>query len=175
MARKLAIILLEHDVAFYPQHIKGEQKIIADSLSRDFHLSNKKLCFTLTTLFPTQTPQGLTILPELPTEIICWVESLIDGAIIKPESLPAPTHSKVGALLDGSDTWPALGSKINSWIHSTSNPKSASCQYLLPVFAEMSMAKQCYLHCPGKPFAQHSTMFVRNSAWTEQYTQIQQC
>lgn len=71
---KLASLLLEHDTTMYPLYIKGDQNVISDALSRDFHLSDKKLTFALTSLFPTQPPTGLTLLPSLPNEITSWVE-----------------------------------------------------------------------------------------------------
>ena len=114
VVRKMTSLLLNHEVALHPQYVKGGQNIIADSLSRDFQLSDKQLCFALTSLFPKQTSKDLTLLPSLPNDITSWVESLMDGWTNRPESLLAPTPSKVGALLDGNDSWPVVVSKINS-------------------------------------------------------------
>ena len=102
IATKMAKILLHSESALHPQHIPGEENIIADSLPRDFHLSNKHLQLILTSLYPTQAPKNLNILSALPNEITCWLESLREFKTSAKESLPAPTPSKMGALLDGS-------------------------------------------------------------------------
>ena len=103
IARKLARILLDSETTLYPQHIPGEENIIADSLSRDFHLSHKTLEFTLSSLFPEQAPKGLKISEALPAEITSWLASLRALKTNSTESLPAPAPSKLGALLDGND------------------------------------------------------------------------
>ena len=46
--------MLESESALYSQHIKGKFNLIADSLSRDFHLSNKQLTFLLNSLYKPQ-------------------------------------------------------------------------------------------------------------------------
>ena len=126
IARKMASILLHHEAALYPQHIPGESNTIADSLSRDFHFTNKQLQFLLPSLFPTQAPKTLSILQELPREIISRVESLRDYKTKTLESPLVPAPSKMGALVAGNDSWSALVYKTNVWIHSAKSPESAS-------------------------------------------------
>ena len=66
IARHMATILLESETALYPQHVPGEENIVADSLSRDFHIQDKHLQLLLTSLFPKQAPKNLQILTALP-------------------------------------------------------------------------------------------------------------
>ena len=40
VAEKLSTILNEHETTIYAQHFKGEWNVVADSLSRDFHLTD---------------------------------------------------------------------------------------------------------------------------------------
>ena len=40
VARRLALELIDNDSALYSQHIKGKHNVIADSLSRDHHMTN---------------------------------------------------------------------------------------------------------------------------------------
>ena len=141
IARKMAKLLLDSDTSIYPQHIPGESNVIADSLSRDFHLSDKTLEFALPALYNTQAPNNLKIL-KLPTEITCWLESLQGTTINSMESPQAPAPSKMGALLGGNDSLPVVVSKINSWIHSLLHQKSPSCLDSQQLLEEMSKVKQ---------------------------------
>ena len=85
IARRMATVLLKSESALYPQHIPGEENIVADSLSRDFHIPDKHLQLLLTSLFPRQAPKNLTILNRLPRKITSWLESLQDSRISASE------------------------------------------------------------------------------------------
>ena len=162
VTRSLATLLLDHDAALYPQHVKGTNNIIADSISRDFHLPNKVLEFCLSSLYPSQTPKGLKILTILPNEITSWVASLMDG-MTSTQALPqAPKNSNMGVLLDGKTSWTEVVSRINSWTTSVRKQESASCPLLHQLFVEMKEAKQTKLFCQDKPYVKQSTMFVRS-------------
>ena len=127
IARKLARVLLDSETTLYPQHIPGEENLIADSFSRDIHLSPKILEFSLQSLFPKQAPKGLKILEMLPAEIISWVESLRDLQTNKMGSPPAPEPSKMGVLLAGSDSLPVAVSKAKwriKYVYERSTPVS---------------------------------------------------
>ena len=161
IARQLARLLLENETTLYPQHIPGEENIIADSLSRDFHLSPKVLASSLQSLFPTQAPKGLKISEKLPAEIISWVESLRGLQINKMGSLPAPAPSKTGASLDGSDSLRAAVSRTNFLIRSASKPESQQCPHLRPLYAEMNKARQDDLNSQVRQLKVPYTMYVR--------------
>ena len=166
IARHMARILLDFDTALYPQHIPGDDNIIADSLSRDFHISNTNLQFMLNSLFPQKAPKQLRILQTLPREIISWLESMQDMKTSASESLPAPSPSKMGALVDGSDSLRALVSKINSWIRFHKRQELPSCARLRLLLGEMSRAEQNLHSSSEERSARPSTMFVRYSEQT---------
>ena len=52
VARHMARILLESETGLYTQDVPGEENIIADSLSREFHINDTNLQLLLTSLFP---------------------------------------------------------------------------------------------------------------------------
>ena len=83
VARKMAEIMMEEECCLFSQHIKGSSNVIADSLSRDHHLPDKQLTFVLNAIYPKQTTKALTILPTVPKEIICFLESFRDGKTSK--------------------------------------------------------------------------------------------
>lgn len=57
VAQKLARILLDNDSALYSQHIRGKYNVVADALSRDFHLLEAHLILFLQTIFPYRHPK----------------------------------------------------------------------------------------------------------------------
>ena len=75
VARQLASDLIDYKSSLYSQHIPGEQNVIADSLSRDFYLSDSLLIQMLRFTFKKQVPKHFAIYP-IQKEIICWIESL---------------------------------------------------------------------------------------------------
>jgi hypothetical protein len=50
--------------------------MIADSLSRDFHIHSDVLSHLLSVSFPNQAPFGLRIF-QLPDKIVSWLTSLL--------------------------------------------------------------------------------------------------
>jgi len=82
LARSHALRLLANDVKEYSQWFPGKENDVADSLSRDFHLSNAELTSLLHRFFPSQTPSTFRIHP-LPPEIeswLCaWLQSMPEG------------------------------------------------------------------------------------------------
>ena len=112
-ARKLAEILMDNDSALYSQHVAGKHNVVADSLSRDHHISNKHLKFILLHTFPSQVPKDFTIVTP-PKGIISWLYSL---KAMLPHTQASPQEhkpSKLGVLIDGKDSWRAVVSKMNS-------------------------------------------------------------
>jgi len=113
VARKLATILMQTESCISSQHTPGKNNIIADSLSRDFHLEDKQLTFILKSLYPSQVNQNFKIYP-LPIEITSWISSL--KAIVTKLSGPPsrPERSKTGTFFAGVSSWSAVVSRINS-------------------------------------------------------------
>ena len=88
VARKLAQVILGADCCLYSQWFEGLENVLADSLSRDFHLSDIKLTSLLTFSVPLQLPPSFEI-KMLPKEISLWLTLLLCN---QPE--PLPTQSK---------------------------------------------------------------------------------
>ena len=72
VARSHATRFIDNDIREYSQWFPGKHNIIADSLSRDFHLSNKTLTSVVRSILPPQTRQLFTIAP-LPQKIVSWL------------------------------------------------------------------------------------------------------
>ena len=161
VARKLAEILLDSESTLYPEHVKGTHNIIADSLSRDIHIPSKKHSFLLTELFPTQTPMGLSIAEVLPEEITCWLESLKGGKLNGRESPQAPMPSKMGTLVSGSASWPAVASSVRFWKDTAPRPNLVYSAPLLQLCGEMSMAEGNLISFQVRQFDKQSIAYVR--------------
>ena len=112
VARWLALVLVKNESALYSQHIKGKHNFIADSLSRDHHMTNDQLTYAFKTLLPSQTPNSFTILP-LPRKVDSIISSLNQRLITTQESYHHPTRSKLGASINGVDSWEILVSTMS--------------------------------------------------------------
>ena len=161
VARKLAEVLLESETTLHPEHVKGAHDVIADSLSRDTHIPAKKHAFLLCELFPTQTPMGLSIEEALPTDIIYWLESLKgrkpNGAALPLEPMP----SKMGTLVSGSASWPAVASSVRFWKDTAPRPNLVYSAPLLQLCGEMSMAEGNLISFQVRQFDKQSIAYVR--------------
>jgi hypothetical protein len=103
VARRLANLLLEANVQLANEWIEGEQNPLADSLSRDTHLSPADHTALLHSALPQQMPDGFKISP-LPAEISSWVGCILQLLPASPEPCPPPTRSKLEFGIDGSPT-----------------------------------------------------------------------
>ena len=93
-ARWLASSLMRYDSVLYSQHIGGRENFIADSLSRDHHMSDEQLALLFLSLLPLQMPQNLNI-SQVPKEIRSWV-LLLSHLLTKMQELsPPPTKIRV--------------------------------------------------------------------------------
>jgi hypothetical protein len=90
MARKLAELIITSDSCLYSQWCPGDDNLIADSLSQDFHIPSPYLSYLLHSHFPLQAPFGLTILPLTP-DIISWLTCLLRNQL---HLVPLPTLSE---------------------------------------------------------------------------------
>jgi len=91
-ARQLATIIIDSNACLYSQWFPGGENLIADSLSRDFHLNDDELTSFLTSRLPHQAPFGLKISP-LPKEISSWLTSMLQNLHEKERWSKAPTQS----------------------------------------------------------------------------------
>ena len=166
VARKMAEVLIDEEATIFSQHIKGCNNVIADSLSRDHHLTNKQLTFVLNTIYPTQTNKALTISQTIPKEITLFLESFRDGKTSLKESQKQQMPSKLGAFLGGNASWRDVISRMNSLIASLQKDESSSYPLLQAAFEETKMGRQnanVYKDPPsGPPFL----MYARPSGRT---------
>ena len=160
VARWLATQLMKHDSALYSQHIRGVENFIADSLSRDHHLTIQQLTFAFTHLLPSQTPRNFAI-STLPKELVSWVCSLSALSTRSQDSPPAPSTSKLGALIGGGDSLSTMASKMNGCRITASHSAPISSQPLQGLAEEIYMARQKSLNSEGLQSKIPSHMFVR--------------
>ena len=124
VAEQLAAVFLAADSCIYSQHFAGSLNVIADSLSRDHHLSDKTLIPLLQSKYSTQAPDNFTICP-LPHTISSWINSRLLEQPEKTPEFPAQMPSSTGRGIDGSNSSPLLNcNTTNSWTPST--PTTAS-------------------------------------------------
>ena len=94
LARWLGHFLTSNRICNYSQYWPGEQNEIADSLSRDHHLTDHQLTALLRYHFPTQLPNNFRIVPLQP-DVVSWIFSLVP---LRPAKKPSPgplTTSKI--------------------------------------------------------------------------------
>ena len=80
--------LVSNETYLYSKYIKGTEKIIADSLSRDFHRSDQTLTKNFNQILPQQTA-ALFHIKQLPRNVISWISSLAAASTL-PTASPKP-------------------------------------------------------------------------------------
>jgi hypothetical protein len=130
LARFLATLLFDNQATLHSEHIKGEENIVADSLSRDFHLDAPTLTNLLTS-HPSSSAQAPSTLHihTLRPQIISWIALILGLLTQTKELLPRPSPSSMGQLQDlscSSNT--AASTTTNSWMDLPRNKKCSSSQ-----------------------------------------------
>jgi len=74
--QRLLLPLISAKCCLYSQWFEGKKNDVSDALSLDHHISDFLLTTLLSTIFPHQLPNGLTIKP-LPKEIGLWLICLL--------------------------------------------------------------------------------------------------
>jgi hypothetical protein len=103
VARETATTIMEHDSTVYSQWFEGDMNAVADSLSRDHHLSNDELLNLLSSRIPEQMPNSFRIFPLPPDAVLkitTWLRSLPPST----QSPTAPLRSKLATGAIGSPT-----------------------------------------------------------------------
>ena len=175
VARHLAQLLLHNEASLFSQHIAGKSNVVADSLSRDTHITDTDLSHLLSLTYPSQVPQNFHIIPALPDEIISWIVSLVPDGTKHKVLQNQPTRSSLGAFIDGSPSLNDAISTILSWTTSPPNNESNSSRLSRELFDGMNwVAKQenDSKHLPSKPLFQ---TFVRPSGRTYGLTPSWNC
>jgi len=100
VAREHARTIIKHNACEYSQHIPGVTNVVADCLSRDFHLSHKHLTAMLKSANPPYLPQVLTYTP-LSQQILSWIGSLARNQPKRKVSPKQPTPSTLAHGISG--------------------------------------------------------------------------
>jgi hypothetical protein len=97
VARAMAQLLLDHSSVLFSKWFPGKENKVADSLSRDHHITNDILLPLLHSSFPQQMPRDFAIcrLPrKLCSQITTWLRKLPPSS----QSPKVPTRSAIGTL-----------------------------------------------------------------------------
>jgi hypothetical protein len=115
VARYFANLLFKNETTLYPEHIPGKHNIIADSLSCDFHLSDKNILhlFYSSQECSNQRPNKMKII-NLPNKTISWIASILESMNPRTQSLPRPEASTLAALPSSKNSSPTVESTIPS-------------------------------------------------------------
>ena len=117
-SRKLALLVLKVKFCLHTQHIRGILNVIADSLSRDFHIPADILTHLLKLCYPSQAPPSFKICP-LPKEITSFITGILAASPEQNLGRMQPTPSTIGAGPAGFDFSPLWDSKRTPfWIDS---------------------------------------------------------
>jgi hypothetical protein len=129
-ARKLASIMIDSDSCLYSQWFKGEENIIADALSRDFHLPDAELTFLIVHSLPHQVPPGFKI-TTVPPEIYSWLTCLLRNQPSTQQWSQEPIRSKLWLGQGIAPTSNPLGLEMITTLNNSANLKNTeSLQHL---------------------------------------------
>ena len=117
IARTMGRDLIKRRACNYSQHLAGEENIIADSLSRDTHLSHEQHIALLTSAAPPLLPKNLQITPLSPP-VISWIGSLAQLAPSKRELTWQHTPSTLAAGVTGWNSVEGYPQMTPIWSHS---------------------------------------------------------
>ena len=116
LGRKLAHLVLDSNTVLYKQWLKGQDNVVADSLSRDnYYLSANTHTRFLQLTVPQQLPRNFAIRP-VPREICYFITSILQqlpdtqpqSSLQKPSEL---AHGNIGILTSIASEWTANSSK----------------------------------------------------------------
>ena len=102
VARLLARISLKHKACLYSQWFPGKDNALADSLSRDHHLSPHELTSLVSRKIPQQLPRHFRIVP-IPREVGSWICSLLAKMPEQKDRHKPQRMSDIAAGTDGTD------------------------------------------------------------------------
>ena len=101
IARRNATNLMDKNATCYSQHLKGTLNDIADSLSRDSHLSDAQLIALFDHTKPPYYPKKQMKIIKIPEETILWIASLARLRTKKRECNWGRTPSTLGRGIVG--------------------------------------------------------------------------
>ena len=147
----LVWILIRNEVSLYSQHIQGSEKIIAESLSRDFHISYQPLTNIFNFVRSPHTAASYHIKSH-PREIIFWIFSLAASSTWTKESPKPLRPSSLETEICGALSLHTQASRINSWTEFHKEAKQLHCHHLLRQYKVISMSQ--WIHSSSS--AEHS-------------------
>ena len=103
VARSHARRYMNQEIRDYSQWFPGKDNEVADSLSRDMHLSDEILTSHILAKFPSQVPHSFHIVP-LPNEIVSWMTSLLLTLPVKQQFREVHMTTTPGLGSDGEHT-----------------------------------------------------------------------
>eukprot|EP00956_Cyclotella_meneghiniana_P032130 scaffold86951_cov48-Cyclotella_meneghiniana.AAC.2 len=146
IARRMASNLIERKGCNYSQHIRGEENIFADSLSRDTHLPPEELIKRFKSLTHPLKPSHMQISP-LSNQTTSWIDSLARLSPKKRELLWQHTPSTIGAGTFGANSsqksQPTTTTSVNS-------PKTNETQSSLYSWIQSRMVSSTKTRVPSK-------------------------
>ena len=153
-SRSHAARMIKAQIREYSQWFPGKQNIFADSLSRDFHLTDPTLTSLFQSFLPTQTTQRFKIVP-LPPKIVCWISAWLQQ--LPANHLPPEVHQP---------------SKLE---HGSGGPTS-SLPLIFPTISFSDNYNQkndssCSLHSP-KRFDEENTLAPEFLDWVKTQSEI---
>jgi hypothetical protein len=132
VAREHARRYMNLGIRDYSQWFPGIENNVADSLSRDIHLSDETLVSLLRTTFPKQVPSHFRIAP-LPNEIVSWLTSLLQRLPVKEQHKEEHMPTKLDHGHGGTNISHLSDSNtIPSWKVSPKNNEPSSSAPLVP-------------------------------------------
>ena len=138
-ARHLASLCIGHNICIYSQHFKGSWNVVADSLSRDYHIPDHILPVFLDFLCPLQLPTGFHLRP-LPPKIVSWVFKTLQLSTKQVHAQQEQMASTIGAGLVGAHFCKASNwATIRSWIASHLNFTPALVAFLRKPYETRSL------------------------------------
>ena len=171
IARKLAELVLDHELTMYSQWFPGKDNVIADCLSRDTHLSDTDRIGLLSSFFPQQnTPRFRRV--KIPKVISAWVCSILRLLPKRKQTLERHRNSglEIGgngrsslssSALEAIDTWTLFPPLEN--LQSSAPLRHSSEQHFIRA---VDLRKWLQAQS-GVPLG----MYHRDSAWPEKVTQ----
>jgi hypothetical protein len=172
IARRLAHFLMDHSVHHYAQWFPGKSNLVADSLSRDFDLSDSELIHSLCSRFPSQVPTAFRIVP-LPSEVVSFIGAALRRVPIAQQlpSRPTPSTTETGQSISAFST-PSSIEVMSSSRESAREPGSKSSEVSLrPSVKTKCRATVAELHdqaldCGRALFEPPSIVWLRPSGMT---------
>ena len=130
MGRKLANLVLDSNTVLYKQWLKGQDNVVADSLSRDnYYMNANTHTLFLQLTVPQQLPANFRIKP-LPREICSYITSLLQQLPDTQQQSSQPKPSELARGRIGTLTSLASELKAGSLNNIQAINKTSSCQGL---------------------------------------------